>query len=168
MTTPTESTVTPLPPDRAPGNLMTRTQRVLLVEDNPGDVRLTQELLGDAQHELTLDYVANGLDALAYLKRQGRFRSAPQPDLVLLDLNIPKKSGLDVLAEVKSDPNLVHIPIVVVTNADDPEKIRGAYQNHANAVVRKPLKLSDYVDLVRVIEDFWLRRIESGRNGSTP
>ena len=129
---------------------------ILLVEDNPGDVRLAVEALRDAKVHNNLSVVNDGEDALAFLRRQGQFAAAPRPDLVLLDLNLPRKSGREVLCEVKDDPDLRRIPVVILTTSQAEEDILKAYNCNANCYVNKPVDLDQFIKVVRSIEDFWL------------
>ena len=132
-----------------------RPVEILLVEDNPGDVRLAEEALRDAKMSNNLNVVSDGVEALAYLRREGRHINAPRPDLVLLDLNLPKKDGREVLGEVKLDPDLRTIPVVVLTTSDADADVVRSYQLHANAYVRKPVDFDAFIEVVRSIEDFW-------------
>jgi CheY-like chemotaxis protein len=133
-----------------------RPVQILLVEDNPGDVRLTREALKEAKVRNRMDSVGDGVEAMAYLRRQGAHAQAPRPDVILLDLNLPKKSGLEVLREVKGDPDLKRIPIVVVTTSKAEQDIVRSYDLHANCYVTKPVDLAQFMEVVRSIEDFWL------------
>ncbi|MBI2186133.1 MAG: response regulator [Acidobacteria bacterium] len=128
---------------------------ILLVEDNPGDVRLTQEALRDAKVRNTLNVVWDGVEALAYLRKNGSYASAARPDLILLDLNLPRKDGREVLADIKSDPALKRIPVVVLTTSQAEQDIIRAYDLHVNCYVTKPVDLDQFVHVVRSIEDFW-------------
>jgi len=129
---------------------------ILLVEDNPGDVRLTQETLTNSKMHNNVIVVSNGEQALAYLYRRGEYRDAVRPDLILLDLNLPKKGGHEVLAQVKEDPELKHIPIVILTSSKAEEDILKTYNLHANCYVTKPLDLEQFSTVVNAIESFWL------------
>jgi CheY-like chemotaxis protein len=129
---------------------------ILLVEDNPGDARLMQEALAEARVRNRLHLVADGVEALAYLRRQHPFASAIRPDLILLDLNLPGKDGRDVLAEIKRDQDLRRIPVVILTSSQAAADIARAYDLHANAYVTKPLDLEQFITVVKSIEDFWL------------
>lgn len=129
---------------------------ILLVEDNPGDVRLTQEALKESKVRNQLFVIEDGVEAMAFLRREGKYASAPRPDLILLDLNLPRKSGREVLAEVKDDEKLKHIPIVVLTVSQSEEEILKAYKNYANAYITKPLDFNQFMKVVKAIEDFWL------------
>ena len=129
---------------------------ILLVEDNPGDVRLTREAFADAMVSNNLSVVGDGEEAIAFLRRQGDYASAPRPDLILLDLNLPRKSGREVLEDVKNDPELLSIPIVVMTTSEAEGDILNSYYHHANAYVTKPVDLDCFIDVVTKIEGFWL------------
>jgi CheY-like chemotaxis protein len=128
---------------------------LLLVEDNPGDVELTREALRESVLHTRLTVVRDGVDALALLRRQGVYRDAPRPDLILLDLNLPKKNGRAVLAEIKGDPSLRRIPVIVLTSSLAEEDIQSAYDLHANCYVPKPVGFDEFNAAVRSIEQFW-------------
>jgi two-component system, chemotaxis family, response regulator Rcp1 len=129
---------------------------ILLVEDNPGDVRLTQEVLRDGRIHNKLNVVGDGVEALACLRREGAYADMPQQDLILLDLNLPKMDGRQVLAEIKSDPELRKIPVVVLTTSAAEADVMSAYDLHANCYITKPVDLGQFEEVVRSIEDFWL------------
>ncbi|MGA2300510.1 MAG: response regulator [Candidatus Acidiferrum sp.] len=129
---------------------------ILLVEDNPGDVRLIQEALQDGKLLNRIATVSDGQKALAYLRKQGSYTQAPRPDLILLDLNIPRKDGREVLAEIKADPHLRSIPVVIVTSSQAEEDILRSYNTHANCYVTKPVDLEKFVAVVKAIEEFWV------------
>jgi CheY-like chemotaxis protein len=129
---------------------------ILLVEDNAADVRLTREALKDAKVRNRLHVAADGVEAMAFLRREGRHADAPRPDLVLLDLNLPKKDGREVLEEIKEDPELQNIPVVILTTSQAEEDVLRSYQLHANAYVTKPVDLERFLEVVRSIESFWL------------
>jgi CheY-like chemotaxis protein len=129
---------------------------ILLVEDNPGDARLMQEALAEARGRNRLHVVADGVEALAYLRRQHPFASAIRPDLILLDLNLPGKDGRDVLAEIKRDQDLRRIPVVILSTSQAETDVARAYDLHANAYVTKPLGVEQFITVVKSIEDFWL------------
>ena len=133
-----------------------RAIEILLVEDNPGDARLTREAFADASVSNNLSVVGDGEQAMAFLRRQGNYSGAPRPDLILLDLNLPRKSGREVLEDVKSDPDLLSIPIVVMTTSEAEGDILNSYYHHANAYVTKPVDLDRFIDVVSKIEGFWL------------
>jgi CheY-like chemotaxis protein len=130
---------------------------ILLIEDNPGDVRLTQEAMRAAEMTNTLHVVEDGIQAMEFLRRRSRFKDAPRPDLILLDLNLPKKDGRAVLAEVKTDPDLRRIPVVVLTTSRSEEDVLQAYDMHANAYVTKPVNLDQFLRIVALIDEFWLK-----------
>jgi CheY-like chemotaxis protein len=133
-----------------------RAIEILLVEDNPGDVRLTIEGLNEAKVRNNLQVARDGVEALEFLRRQGRFGDAVRPDLILLDLNLPRMDGRQVLAEVKSDPDLKTIPVVVLTTSSAEQDILHSYQLQANCYITKPVDLEQFIKVVRSIEDFWL------------
>ena len=128
---------------------------ILLVEDNPGDVRLTQEALKSDSLWSTLRVVRDGVEATAYLRREGEFRGAVRPDLILLDLNLPRKDGREVLAEIKADDDLKLIPVVVLTTSQAEEDILRAYGSHANCYITKPVELAKFMTVLKSIEHFW-------------
>ena len=129
---------------------------ILLVEDNPGDVRLTQEALREGKVINNMNVVADGVEAIAYLRQKGRHTGAPRPDMILLDLNLPRKDGREVLAEIKEDPDLKRIPVVVITSSKSEEDVLRSYNLHANCYVTKPVDLDQFVAVVKSIEDFWM------------
>ena len=133
---------------------------ILLVEDNPGDVRLTMEALKEAKLINRLNVVADGVEALEYLHGQGRFAQAPRPDLVLLDLNLPRKDGREVLEEMKNDPSLRTIPVVVLTTSRAEEDMLRAYNLHANCYIAKPVDFTQFMHVVKSIESFWLEIVK--------
>jgi len=130
--------------------------QVLLVEDNPGDVRLTKEALKEGKMLNRVTVVKDSVEALSFLRRQGKYADAGQPDLILLDLNLPKKDGRQVLAEIKADPGLKRIPVVVLTTSSAEEDILKTYDLHANCYVTKPVDLEQFMRVVKSIEDFWI------------
>ena len=129
---------------------------ILLVEDNPGDVRLTSEALHEAKVLNNLASVDDGVKAMAFLRQQGVYAQANRPDLILLDLNLPRKDGRQVLEEIKQDPGLKRIPVVILTSSKAEEDILRSYNLHANCYVTKPVDLDRFLEVVRSIEDFWL------------
>ena len=129
---------------------------ILLVEDNPGDARLTQEALKDGKLANHLSVIGDGESALRYLRREGKFVDRPKPDLVLLDLNLPGKDGREVLGEMKADPALRRIPVVVLTTSDAEADLLKSYDLYANCYIVKPLDLEQFVSVIRGIENFWL------------
>ncbi|MCZ6570980.1 MAG: response regulator, partial [Deltaproteobacteria bacterium] len=127
---------------------------------NPGDVRLTQEAFKEAKILNNLNVVGDGVDAMAFLRREGRFAGVVRPDIVLLDLNLPRKSGRDVLEEIKGDPDLRNIPIVILTTSRAEQDVLNAYEHHANCYITKPVRLEQFVEIVRSISHFWLSIVE--------
>jgi two-component system, chemotaxis family, response regulator Rcp1 len=132
-----------------------RPVEILLVEDNPGDVRLTREALREGKVRNNLAVASDGIEAIAYLRKEGEHAGAVRPDLILLDLNLPRKDGREVLAEIKADPALRNIPVVVLTSSQAEEDIVRAYDLHANCYVTKPVDLDQFIRVVESIEDFW-------------
>jgi len=133
---------------------------VLLVEDNPGDVRLTLETFRDANKSVRLHLAANGVEAMAFLRREGPHALAPRPVLILLDLNLPKMDGREVLVEVKGDIDLKTIPIVILTTSDSETDITRSYQLQANCYLTKPVRLEEFENLVKSVNDFWLTKVK--------
>ena len=129
---------------------------ILLVEDSPSDVRLTIEALKDAKVSNHLSVVSDGVEAIAFLKKVGKYADSPRPDLILLDLNLPKKDGREVLKEIKQDENLKAIPVVVITTSKSDEDILKSYNLHANCYITKPIDLDQFMIVVKAIESFWL------------
>jgi CheY-like chemotaxis protein len=136
---------------------------VLLVEDDPGDALMTQEAFEHHKIRNTLHVVKDGVEALAFLRREGEFAEAPRPGLILLDLNLPRKDGREVLAEVKADADLRHIPVVVLTTSDAEEDILRSYSLHANAYVTKPVDFDRFIEVVRQIDDFFVTVVKLPR-----
>jgi CheY-like chemotaxis protein len=130
--------------------------KILLIEDNPGDVRLMREALRDGNLHCDLQVVENGEEALAFLHHTGAFANAPRPDLIFLDLNLPKKDGREVLQEVKQDESLRRIPVVVLTTSEAEKDVHRAYDLHANCYVKKPVDLEQFLSVVKACENFWL------------
>ncbi len=130
--------------------------RILLVEDNPADIRLTKEALIDAKVHHELFVCEDGVEAMNFLHRQGSYAGKPRPDLILLDLNLPKKDGREVLQEIKNDRELKSIPVVVLTTSRAEEDVLRSYNLHANCYVTKPVNLDQFAHIVKSIEDFWL------------
>lgn len=133
-----------------------RPVEILLVEDNPGDARLTKEALKDGKVYNRLTVVPDGVEALAYLRREGQYAGAAQPDLILLDLNLPRKDGREVLEEIKADDGLKRIPVVILTSSSAEPDVLKSYGLHANCYVTKPVDLDQFMAAVKAIEDFWL------------
>jgi chemotaxis family two-component system response regulator Rcp1 len=137
-----------------------REVNILLVEDNPGDVRLTLEALRDGRIANQLHVVHDGEDAMEFARRQGVYIDAPRPDLILLDLNLPKKDGREVLEELKNDPELHRIPVIVLTTSSAESDVLRSYDLHANCFISKPIGYDDFIAAVRSIENFWLKLVQ--------
>jgi CheY-like chemotaxis protein len=137
-------------------NIIGRPVQILLVEDNPGDIRLIQEALNESDKDCVLSVVKDGVEALSFMRQDGRYTEATRPDIILLDLNLPKKDGREVLGEIKGDPNLRRIPVVVFTGSESEEDVCKAYDMYANCYVVKPAGLDGFIKLVKDVEDFWL------------
>ena len=133
-----------------------RPVEILLVEDNPGDVRLTLEAFKEGRVPSHVTVASNGEEALAVLRQEGRYARAARPDLILLDLNLPRKGGQEVLAEIKADPKLAHIPVVVLTTSEAEEDVLRSYDLHANAYVTKPVDFERFIRVVQQIDDFFV------------
>ena len=138
---------------------------ILLVEDNPGDERLTREALKEGKVYSNLHTVKDGVEAMEYLRRQGKFSGVPRPDIILLDLNLPRKDGREVLEEIKRDDNLKRIPVVVLTTSKAEEDVLRTYNLHANCYVTKPVDLEKFMVVVRTIDSFWLTVVTLPPNG---
>jgi CheY-like chemotaxis protein len=139
---------------------------VLLVEDSPGDVRLTQEALWDANRAIRLHVAVDGVEAMAFLKREGRYLRAARPDLILLDLNLPKMDGREVLAQIKADESLRTIPTIILTTSEAEADITKSYQLRANCFLSKPVELEAFESLVKSINDFWLTKAKLPHQGA--
>ena len=135
------------------------TVEILLVEDNPGDVRLTREAWKEARIRNRLHVAEDGVEALAFLRRQGRHADAVRPHLILLDLNLPRKDGREVLADIKNDPDLKHIPVVILSTSKAEQDVLKSYDLHANCYISKPLDMDQFIRVVRAIEEFWLATV---------
>ncbi len=133
--------------------------RVLLVEDSPGDVRLTREAFRDANQFIQLDVASDGVEAMAFLRHEGAYSNALRPDLILLDLNLPKMDGREVLAQIKQDAKLKTIPTIILTTSAAEADIATSYQLHANSYLKKPVQLDEFDALVKSINDFWLTKV---------
>jgi two-component system, chemotaxis family, response regulator Rcp1 len=133
---------------------------VLLVEDSPGDVRLTREAFRDANLSVRLHVATDGVEAMAFLRREGAARDVPRPDLILLDLNLPRMDGREVLALIKSDEGLKSIPTIILTTSDAEADVVRSYELQANAFLSKPVRLEDFESLVMTISDFWLTKVQ--------
>ncbi len=145
-----------------------RSARILLVDDNPGDVLLISEALAEFRAIATLDVAIDGVEAMEFLRRQGRFLDKPRPDIILLDLELPRKGGKEVLAEVKNDDELKLIPIIVLSSSNAPQDVVRSYSLHANCYVVKPFHLDDLTNTVKSIVTFWLTvvRLPEALNGT--
>ncbi len=137
-----------------------RLVEILLVEDNPGDVRLTKEAMKEGKIRNNLSVAIDGVEAMAFLRREGKYADAPRPDVVLLDLNLPKKDGRAVLKEIKEDPNLRRIPVVILTSSKADEDVLNSYDLHANCYVTKPGDLEQFIEVVKSVEGFWLQIVK--------
>ena len=134
----------------------TKPINILLVEDNPGDIRLTQEVLKESKIINRLDVVMDGEEAILYLKKTGKYKDSISPDIILLDLNLPKKDGREVLAEIKADSRLRIIPVIVLTTSESEKDVLNMYANHANCYITKPVDFNQFINVIKSIEDFWL------------
>lgn len=137
-----------------------RLVEILLVEDNPGDVRLTKEAMKEGKMRNNLSVARDGVEAMAFLRREGKYADAPRPDVVLLDLNLPKKDGRSVLKEIKEDPNLRRIPVVILTSSKADEDVLNSYDLHANCYVTKPGDLEQFIEVVKSVEGFWVQIVK--------
>jgi CheY-like chemotaxis protein len=138
------------------GNPVLDSIDILIVEDNPGDARLIKEVLNDNKVYNSLYIVNDGVEALNFLHNQGEYQNAPRPDIIILDLNLPKRDGREVLAEIKADEELRHIPVVIMTISQAEEDILKTYKLHANCYITKPIDLNEFIRVVKSIEDFWV------------
>jgi len=129
---------------------------ILLVEDNPGDIRLTKEALKEGKIKNNLNVVMDGEEALLFLKKGGDHKDSPEIDIILLDLNLPKKDGREVLSEIKTDPVLKYIPVIILTTSSAEQDILTTYSNHANCYIMKPVDFNQFINVIRRIEEFWL------------
>src|ERR1700722_5092442 len=136
---------------------------VLLVEDSPGDVRLTREALKDAKVQINLHIAQDGTEAMAFLRNEGAYTDVPRPDLILLDLNLPKKDGREVLEEIKKSPTLKSIPVVILTTSASEADILKSYRLHANCYITKPVGLSGFLEVIKSIDNFWLSVVKLPR-----
>jgi two-component system, chemotaxis family, response regulator Rcp1 len=142
-----------------------RPVEILLVEDNPGNERLTREALKEGKVYSNLHWVKDGVEAMEFLRRQGRYKDVPRPDIILLDLNLPKKDGREVLQNIKNDPELKRIPVVVLTTSKAEEDVLRTYNLHANCYVTKPVDLEKFIVVVKSIDVFWLTVVTLPPNG---
>lgn len=134
-----------------------RPVNILLIEDNPGDVRLAQEAFKEGKIKVDLNVVMDGLEAIKFLRKEQSYQNTKTPDLILLDLNLPKKDGREVLSEIKSDPTLRRIPVVILTTSSAEQDILNSYNLHVNCYVNKPVDFDKFFDIIQKIEEFWLR-----------
>jgi two-component system, chemotaxis family, response regulator Rcp1 len=139
---------------------------ILLIEDNAGDARLAQEALADSKVLNNLSVVGDGVEAMAFLRNEGKYQGLPRPDLVILDLNLPKKDGREVLAEIKADEGLKRTPVVILTTSKAEEDIVKSYNLHANCFITKPMDLEQFLTVVKSIEDFWLTVVKLPPKGA--
>jgi len=130
---------------------------ILLIEDNPGDIRLAQEAFKEGKIEAGLDIARDGIEALQFLRKKAPFEKVKTPDLILLDLNLPKKDGREVLTEIKADPDLKRIPVVILTTSNAEQDILNTYNLHVNCYINKPVDFDSFFEIIRKIEDFWLK-----------
>ena len=140
---------------------------ILMVEDNPGDVELAREALTEASARKNLTVAEDGEQGLSLLRREGRYENAQRPDLILLDLNLPTINGREVLAEIKSDPELRRIPVVILTSSEDENDVQETYNLHANAYVVKPVDLDKYMQVIKAVEGFWLGFVKLPTRGAS-
>ena len=145
-------------------NKLLKPVEIFLVEDNPGDVRLTIEALKESKILNNLNVVEDGVEALDYLFNKGEYKDSPHPDLILLDLNLPKKDGREVLAEIKKDRNLKRIPVVILTTSEADEDIMETYELHANCYITKPVDIEQFIKVVKSIGDFWFSIVKLPSN----
>ncbi|MGA2043414.1 MAG: response regulator [Roseiarcus sp.] len=139
-----------------------------MIDDSPGDVRLTREAFRESSVDVELHVAEDGVSGMRFLRREGVDADAPRPDLILLDLNLPKKDGREVLAEIKNDPDLMVIPTVILSTSDSEADITRSYQLHANCYLGKPLEFEQYAQIIKQINDFWLQKATLTRNGARP
>jgi CheY-like chemotaxis protein len=137
---------------------------VLLVEDNPGDIRLIVETLKEGRKDYNINVVKDGEEAVNYLLKRENYKTAVTPDIILLDLKLPRKDGIEVLKEIKGDDSLKSIPVIVLTSSNSAEDIANAYKNHANCYITKPIDLDKFVVTIQSIEDFWFTIIKTSKN----
>lgn len=148
------------------GNQILDSIDILVVEDNPGDARLIREVLNDNRTYSSLHIVNDGVEAMGFLHNEGKYADVPKPDLIILDLNLPRKDGREVLAEIKADKDLLHIPIVIMTISQAEEDILKSYRLHANCYITKPIDLNEFIKVVKSIEDFWFSVVKlAPKNG---
>jgi CheY-like chemotaxis protein len=129
---------------------------ILLVEDNPGDAELTKEAFKEGKIANNIEVVVDGEQAMEYLRKEGEYAQSITPDIILLDLNLPKKDGREVLHEIKNDKNLKKIPVIILTTSQAEEDVQNAYDNHANCFIRKPVDMNKFIEVAHQVENFWL------------
>lgn len=137
---------------------------ILLVEDNPGDIYLTQEAFRESKFSNSLQVVKNGIECMEFLRRRGKYSEAQMPDVILLDLNLPKKNGREVLAEIKRDDRLKYIPVIVLTSSQNEKDIRSSYELNANCYITKPVDYDEFIHIIRAIENFWFSIVKLPQN----
>ena len=135
-------------------------KRLLLVEDNPGDIRLTLEAIKECKIEIDMDVVSDGDKVMSFLYKEGEFQNAERPDIIMLDLNLPKKNGIEILKEIKSSPKLKRIPVIAVTTSEADHDIFKAYDTHANAYILKPVDFDDFTRVIQQMDAFWFRTVK--------
>jgi CheY-like chemotaxis protein len=155
------------------GNVLAESIDILVVEDNPGDARLIREILNENRLYSSLYIVNDGVEAMSYLRNEGKYSIAPRPDLIILDLNLPRKDGREVLAEIKADEELRHIPIVIMTISQAEEDILRTYKLNANCYITKPIDLNEFIKVIKSIEEFWFSTVKLPpkailKNGKNP
>ena len=148
------------------GQLNLKTIDILLVEDDPGDVRLTREALKEGKVLNSLHVVGDGIEALAFLRHEGQYANIPHPDIILLDLNLPRMDGRELLATIKTDPNLLRIPVVILTTSRSEEDILKSYDLHANCFISKPVGMEQFIKVVKSMEEFWFTIVKLPPDGT--
>lgn len=145
--------------------LLSNTVKILMVEDSPSDADLTIEALKESKLLIDMSLVTDGVEAIAFLRQEGKYINEVLPDLILLDLNLPKKSGFEVLTEIKNDEKLRVIPVIILTTSDDEKDVNDAYSQYANSYVTKPVDFKQFLEVVELIEDFWLTIVKLPKIG---
>jgi chemotaxis family two-component system response regulator Rcp1 len=133
---------------------------ILLIENNRGNNKLTTEVFQEGAVPNNIHQVTNGVDAMNFLRQEGGFQDSSRPNIILLDLNIPKKDGREILKEIKADPELKYIPIIVLTNSESKQDIKNTYEHYANAYITKPIDMDEFIKVIKSIEEYWLRTVE--------
>lgn len=144
---------------------LSNTVKILMVEDSPSDADLTIEALKESKLLINMSLVTDGVEAIAFLRQEGKYSNEVLPDLILLDLNLPKKSGFEVLTEIKNDEKLRVIPVIILTTSDDEKDVNNAYSQYANSYVTKPVDFKQFLEVVELIEDFWLTIVKLPKIG---